>query len=113
MYHTDKMPPGLVENSSGLKTPGSEGRGAGKQKPSSPTDPESLDKGSVPPSILFPEVLQKPAALPDQHQQTAAGMMVLSMDLEMVGEAVDPFGEERDLHLRGAGVSFVGAVLLH
>jgi hypothetical protein len=82
-------------------------------EPSSPTDPESLDEGPIPRRILFPEILQKPAALSDQHQQAAAGMMVFFVGAKMAGQAIDPLGEERDLYLRRTGVTFVNAVLLN
>jgi hypothetical protein len=81
--------------------------------PSSPTDPESLDEGSIPPRILFAKILQKPAALSDEHQEAAAGMMVFLVDPEMTRQAVDPLGEERDLYLRGTGVTLVKAILFH
>jgi hypothetical protein len=43
----------------------------------------------------------------DQHQQTAARMMILGVDLEMVGEVRDAFAQDRNLDFRGAGVAVV------
>src|SRR6185295_1558020 len=58
------------------------------------------------------EVLEEAATLADQHQQAATGVVVLLVGLEVVGEAVDPLGQQRDLDLGRAGVALVDLELL-
>ena len=55
--------------------------------------------------------LQQPAPGPDHLQQPAAAVMILGMKPEMIGERVDPLGEEGDLHFGRPGVLLVGLVL--
>src|SRR4029450_2885068 len=62
--------------------------------------------------VLSLQILEKPPALADQHQQSPARVMVLRMRLEMLREAVDALGQKRNLDLRGAGVPFVSPELL-
>ena len=38
-------------------------------------------------------------------------MVVLRVRLEMVGQVIDAFGEDRDLDFRRTGVAFLGRVL--
>ena len=50
------------------------------------------------------------AALADHLVQAAAGVVVLLVDLQVLGQLVDAGGQNGDLHLGGAGVSGMGAV---
>src|SRR5438876_12191437 len=50
------------------------------------------------------EIVQKPATPADELQQAPPRIVVLRMRAQMLGEFVDPLRQERDLHLRGAGV---------
>src|SRR5437879_13052544 len=43
------------------------------------------------------QVLQQAAALADHFQQAALPVVVLGVRPEVIGEAVDPLGEQRDL----------------
>src|SRR5262249_36917635 len=54
------------------------------------------------------EVVEKAATSADEHQQAAAGVVVFAVRSQMLGEHVDPLGEQRDLNLGPAGV--VGAL---
>jgi hypothetical protein len=56
------------------------------------------------------EVFEESATLADQAQQSAAGVVVLDVGLEVIGQPVDPLREERDLHLGGSGVAVVTPV---
>src|SRR5207248_6492855 len=76
-------------------------------------DPETVDELAVPGRVLGFEVVEKPPALADELEQAAAGVMVLLVRLEMLGEVMDALGEQCDLDLRRAGISFVRAELLH
>ena len=50
------------------------------------------------------EVVEKPTALVHQLHQTTARRMVALVSREMVTEASDPFGQQRDLHFGRPGV---------
>ena len=58
------------------------------------------------------QVVQKRAAVVDHLDQTATGVVVLGVLLEMLGEALDALRENRDLHVRGARVLLVELELL-
>src|SRR5207248_11687487 len=64
--------------------------------------PVALEVGAL-------QIGEKPPPAPDQHQQAAAGMMVLGLLAQVLGEVVDALGEQRDLDLRRAGVLLAGA----
>src|SRR3989449_9118561 len=57
------------------------------------------------------QVLQQAAALADHFQKAALPVVVLGVRPEVVGEAVDPLGEQRDLDRGGARVPVVLPVL--
>src|SRR6266849_565164 len=80
--------------------------------PPSTADAELVYDGAVPFRRPGPEVLEKTATLADQHQQPAARVVVLRVLLDMVRQAVDPLGEERDLYFGRARVALVGTKLL-
>src|SRR6185295_9031839 len=73
-------------------------------------DVQSLDEIRIPLRVLAFEVVEQPPALADQHQQAAARMMIFCVGFEVLGEVIDPFAQNRDLHFRGSGVAFVRAV---
>src|SRR2546422_6221138 len=75
-------------------------------------DTEFVDDGPVPSGILGLEIFQEPPALADQHQQAPTRVMILRVGLEMLGQSVDPLGQERDLDLGRPGVALVGLELL-
>src|SRR5258708_39117235 len=74
--------------------------------------PEVLDDLTVPVDVRPLHVVQQAAAVPDHLQQPAAAMMVFLVSPEVLGEVVDPLGEQGDLDSRGAGVRLVLLVLL-
>jgi hypothetical protein len=80
--------------------------------PQSPADSELVDDGAISLCVLVLEVLEETAALTDEHQQTPPGVVVLAVQLEMVGQAIDALREERDLHLGRPGIALVDAELL-
>ena len=51
-------------------------------------------------------MVEKGPALRDHVEQAAARVVVLLVGLEVLGQVGDPFGEDRDLDLRRAGVAF-------
>ena len=57
-------------------------------------------------------VVQQTAALADHLQQPTAAVMILLVRPEVLGQVVDPLGEERNLDAGRAGVGLVRPVLL-
>src|SRR5437773_11173876 len=78
----------------------------------SPADSELVDERAVALGVLVLEVLEQPSALADQHQEATPRVVVLGVLLEVIGETVDPFRQERDLDLGRPGVARVDAELL-
>src|SRR6478736_4154548 len=74
---------------------------------------ESLDQRAVALDVDALQVTQEAAALADQEQQATAAVVVVLVLARVLGEVLDPLGEQRDLHLGGAGVALGGGVLGH
>ena len=74
-------------------------------------DIQPLDEVGVPLRVFSLEVVEQPPALADQHQEAAARMMIFRVGFEVLGEVVDAFAENCDLHFRGSGIAFVRAVV--
>ena len=71
------------------------------------SDVQPLDEIGVALGVFALEVIEQPSSLSYQLQQPPAGMVILCVDLEMLGEVVDALAEERDLNLRRARVTVV------
>ena len=71
---------------------------------------ERLDDGAVALDILLLEIVEQISSLTNHLQQTAAGVMVLLMNLHMLGQIVDPLGQDCDLYLSRTGIGLVGSV---
>src|SRR5947207_3852727 len=76
------------------------------------SEAELRDDRAVALDIFALEVFQQPSAAPDQHQEAAAAVMFLLMQLEMLGEVADALGQHGDLHLGGTRVARGAGVLL-
>ena len=74
------------------------------------TDTQLGDQGTIALDVLLHEIIEQAAALTDHLVQAAAGVVVLRVLLEVLGELSDALGEDSDLDLRRTGVAFVGAV---
>src|SRR5262245_48519777 len=68
-------------------------------------DPQLLDKTPVARLVGAPEIVEQLATLRHELEQPAARVIVLDVGLEMIGQVVDPFGEDRDLHFRRTSVA--------
>ncbi len=75
-----------------------------------PADAEPADDGPVPLDVVVPDVVEEPAATTDQPHEASTRVVVALMDLQVLGEVRDAFGEERDLDLGRPGVGLVNAV---
>src|ERR1041384_1229508 len=72
---------------------------------------EPVDQLLVATGVLDLQIFEQAPALTDHHQQPAAGMEILAGGRKMLGEVLDPLGEDRALHFRGAGVAFFGRIV--
>ena len=77
------------------------------------TDAQLGNDSAVALDVLGHQIVQHLAALTDHLQQAAAGVVVLLVDLQVLGELVDTGSEDGDLDLGGAGVRGMGAVGLN
>src|SRR5437660_7592481 len=77
----------------------------------SAADAEPLPDRAVAVDVLLGQVLQQPAAAADQQQQPAAAVVVVFVHLQVLGQVVDPPGQQRNLDFRRTGVTLTGRVL--
>src|SRR5262249_47519316 len=61
--------------------------------------------------VLALDVIEKLAALAHHLEQAATRVVVLLVRLEMLGQAIDPLGQDGDLDFRRAGVVAFGGVV--
>ena len=73
---------------------------------------EFRDQIAVALNILVPQIVQKLSPLADQLQKACAGMEILLMTLEMVGQIVDPRKQENHLNFRESRVRFGLSIFL-
>ena len=69
-----------------------------------------LNDGAVTLNVDLLQVAQKVSSVADHLQHAAAAVVVLVVRLEVLGKSVDAMGKDRDLNLRGAGVTLVRSV---
>ena len=72
---------------------------------------EFLDESTSGDNVLFAVVLEEVLALCDHHGEPAQGVEVLLVGLDVLGQVLDLFGEDSDLHADVSGILFVGAEL--
>ena len=71
------------------------------------TDAESFDNRTVSFNVVLEKVVKELSSLTDHLLHTSAGVVVLRISLEVLGELGDPFGENSDLNFGRTGVTFV------
>src|SRR5690606_29602408 len=74
---------------------------------------EPLDEAAVAVDVHLLQVAEESATLADEEQEPPAGVVVVLVGLEVLGEVLDPLGQQRDLDLGGTGVALVRGVLGH
>src|SRR5690606_7581713 len=79
---------------------------------SSAAQAQTLDQRPVALDVGLLEVAEQALALADQQQQAASAVVVVLVLTGVLGELLDPGGQERDLDLRRAGVALGRGVLL-
>src|SRR6187200_2373388 len=77
----------------------------------STTQAESLDDRAVPRDLGLLQVVQQPAALPDEQQQATTAVVVVLVRLEVLREVSDPVAQQSNLDLGRTGVALGRGVL--
>src|SRR5450830_15583 len=72
---------------------------------------EPCDHDAIASVVLLDQVCKKAASLSDELEEAAAGMVVLRETPQVPRKLLDPFGQERNLHLWGACVAILDGVL--
>ena len=72
---------------------------------------EPCNDGAIASVVLLDQISKKAASLSDELEEAAAGLVVLRKASQVFRKLLDPFGQERDLHLRGARVAVFDGVL--
>lgn len=75
-------------------------------------DAQLADQRTVPADVAGTQIVEQAAALANQHQQAAARVEVLRVDLEVLGQLLDALGEQCDLHFGRTGVAIARLELL-
>src|SRR5436305_2816862 len=78
----------------------------------SATDVVLFEQRLVTRLVLLLQVVEKGAARRHELQKATAGVIVLHVGLEMVGEGIDAFRQDRNLDLGGAGIAGLGGTRL-
>ena len=73
---------------------------------------EAADQLRIRLPVLTLQVTQKTVALADHHDQPPAGVIIMLVLAHVVGQRIDPLREQRDLHLRRAGVALMRAIFV-
>lgn len=74
------------------------------------TQAQTLDQRLVTRFFLALDVVEQTTTLTHHDQQTAARVEVVLVLFHVLGEVLDPLGQDRDLHFRGTGVTGLKAV---
>src|SRR5664279_3747567 len=73
-------------------------------------DAESFDQLLVPRLIDTLDVVEERTAGLHQLEQPTAGMVILAVELEVLGQVVDALRQDRDLNFRRAGIVGFGGI---
>src|SRR5260363_177722 len=79
---------------------------------SSTTDVVLLEQRLVARLVVLLQIVEQRTAGRDQLQEAAAGVIILAVGLEMAGQVVDAFRQDRNLHLGRTGVTGLGGIRL-
>jgi len=77
------------------------------------TDTQLCNDGTIALDINFRQIVQQISSLSDHFQKAAAGVMILLVLPKMLGEIVDPLGQNGNLDLRGPGIPLMAGMLLN
>jgi hypothetical protein len=65
-----------------------------------PAEPQPLDQALVSIEVATAQIIEEATTLTDELEQPPAGMMILDVSLEVLGEMADPRTQQRDLDFR-------------
>ena len=71
------------------------------------------DDLAVPLNVPIPQVVEQATPSPDHHQQTPSTVMIALMEAKMLGQVVDPFGQQGNLHLGRTCIAVVMTEFSH
>ena len=74
------------------------------------TDTQLCNNCAVAFDILLLQVIEKVSSVSDHLQQTASGVVILLVNLDVLGKLVYPLGEDSDMYLWRTRVVLVEAV---
>jgi len=89
------------------KTASRQGRDAVEEDPLL-SEFQFVSNGTIPLNLIFLEVIEQAPTFSDKIEQSLPSRIVVGVVLEVLGESLNPFREDCDLHLRGARV--VGSI---
>ena len=75
------------------------------------TDTQLGDQSTVAVDVLLCQIVQHLAALTNHHQQTTAGVVVMLVHAQVIGQLVDAGGQDSNLNFGRTGVALVSSVL--
>jgi hypothetical protein len=78
-----------------------------------PPKTEPLDDSPIARNFGVTQVVEKPTSLTDHLEKTTAGMVILLVRPQVLGELINAPGKDCDLHFRGARIGFVGLEILN
>ena len=76
-----------------------------------PAEPKRLRQLAVSLKVGALQVVQKAATPTNEHEEPAAGMVILLVCAQVIGELINPLGQLRNLHLGRSGIRLMTAVL--
>src|SRR5690606_34162520 len=72
---------------------------------------ELLDQGRIAGLVLALEIVKQTAALRNHGEQATSGVVILLVVLEVLGQVLDAFGKQCNLHLRRTGIALYSGKL--
>ncbi len=72
-----------------------------------------MDQTLISLEVLFSQIFEKSPPLPDELEETEAGMVILDMDLEVLREVLNPLAYQGNLYLRRTGIGRMDPILIN
>jgi hypothetical protein len=77
------------------------------------SESQGLDHFPVPVDVLVLQVFQQPSSLTHKFEQAPSGMMIFSVDFEMLVQVIDALCEQSNLNLRRSRIRVVEFKLIN
>ncbi len=72
-----------------------------------------MDQTLISLEVLVSQIFEKSPPLPDELEETEAGMVILDMDLEVLREVLNPLTYQGNLYLRRTGIGRMNPILIN